>query len=101
MIVSLSNCIAIEMDWHSSLSIVTSYELDDRRIGDRFPAMTEMFLFSTATRPSLEHTQTLIQWVLGTLSPMVQRPGREDDHSPSSSEPYLHYLTRHLVVVLN
>jgi hypothetical protein len=30
-------------------------------------------------------TQPPIQWVLGLLTPGVERPGREDDHSSPSS----------------
>jgi hypothetical protein len=45
------------------------------------PGKSEMFfLFSTASRPSLEPTQHPIQWVLGG-----KRPGREADHLPPSS----------------
>jgi hypothetical protein len=41
--------------------------------------------FSTVSRPALGPTQPPIQWVLGTLSLEVKRPGREGDHSPPSS----------------
>jgi len=44
-----------------------------------------MFLFSTASRPTLGHTRPPIQWVPGALSPEVKRPECEADHSPSSS----------------
>jgi hypothetical protein len=40
----------------------------------------EIFRFAIASRPALGHTQPPIQWVRG-----VKRPGREADHSPSSS----------------
>jgi hypothetical protein len=43
------------------------------------------FLFATASCPALESTQPPIQWVPGTLSLGVKRPGREDDRSPPSS----------------
>jgi hypothetical protein len=56
-----------------------------------------MFLFTTGFRPALGSTQPPIQWVPGTLSLGIKRPGREADHSPSSSaeiqelvELYLH-----------
>jgi hypothetical protein len=39
-----------------------------------------LFLFTTASRTSLEPTQPPIQWVPGTLSLGVKRPGREADH---------------------
>jgi hypothetical protein len=44
-----------------------------------------IFLFTTASRPTLWPTQSLIQWVLGALFLGVKRLGREADHSPPSS----------------
>jgi hypothetical protein len=45
------------------------------------------FLFSASFRPALGSTQPPIQWVPGTLSPGVERPVREADHSlPASAE---------------
>jgi hypothetical protein len=44
-----------------------------------------IFLFSTASRTALGPTQSPIQWLPGTLSLGVKRPGRETDHSPPSS----------------
>jgi hypothetical protein len=55
-----------------------------------------IFLFTTASRTALGPTQPPIQWVPGSLSLGVRRPGREADHSPSSAkvkewvELYLH-----------
>jgi hypothetical protein len=47
----------------------------------------KIFLFSTASRPTLGPTQSPIQWVPKARSPGVMWPGREADHShPSSSE---------------
>jgi hypothetical protein len=43
------------------------------------------FLFTTASRPALGHTQPPIQWVSEVLSLGVKRPGREADHSPPSN----------------
>jgi hypothetical protein len=43
-----------------------------------------IFLFFTAYRPALGPIQPPIQWVLGAPSPVVNRPGREADHSPPS-----------------
>jgi hypothetical protein len=43
------------------------------------------FLFTTASRTALEPTQPPIQWVSDALSLEVKRPGREADHTPSSS----------------
>jgi hypothetical protein len=52
---------------------------------------------TTASRTALRPTQPPIQWVLGTVSLRLKRPGREADHSPPSSaevkecvELYLH-----------
>jgi hypothetical protein len=44
-----------------------------------------IFLFTTASRTTLETTQSPIQWVPGAISLGVERPGREADHSPLSS----------------
>jgi hypothetical protein len=42
-------------------------------------------LFATASRPALRPTQSPVKWVAGTLTSRFKRPGREADHSPSSS----------------
>jgi hypothetical protein len=44
-----------------------------------------IFLFTTTSRPALGPTQILIQWVPGSFSLGVKRPGCEADHSPQSS----------------
>jgi hypothetical protein len=44
-----------------------------------------IILFTTASRTALGPTQPSIQWVRGTVSLGVKRPGREADHSPPSS----------------
>jgi hypothetical protein len=44
-----------------------------------------IFLFTTASRTALGPTQPPIQWVCGVPSLRVKRPGREADHSSSSS----------------
>jgi hypothetical protein len=43
------------------------------------------FLFTTASRTALGPTQPPIQWVRGSLSLGVKRPGCEADHSPPPS----------------
>jgi hypothetical protein len=43
-----------------------------------------IFLFTTASRMALGHTQPPIQWVPGVLSLGVKRPGCEADHSPTT-----------------
>jgi hypothetical protein len=54
------------------------YGLDDRGFESRQG-------LGTASRPTLEPTQLLIQWVPGALSLGVKRAGREADHLPPSS----------------
>jgi hypothetical protein len=62
----------------SSVDVVTG-----GTAGVRFP--TGGRIFPTASRPALAVTQLPIQWVPGTVSPGVKRPGRETDHSALSS----------------
>jgi hypothetical protein len=44
-----------------------------------------IFLLTTASKPALGPTQPPVKWAPGALSLEVKRPGREADHSPSSS----------------
>jgi hypothetical protein len=44
-----------------------------------------IFLFTTVSETALGPTKPPIQWVTGTFSLGVNRPGREADHSPPSS----------------
>jgi hypothetical protein len=44
-----------------------------------------IFLFTTAFRPALEATERPIQWVQGSLSLGIKRPGREAEYSLSSN----------------
>jgi hypothetical protein len=44
-----------------------------------------IFLITTASRPALGSTRPPIQWIPGTLSLGVKRPGCEADHSSPSS----------------
>jgi hypothetical protein len=63
------------------------YELDDRVREFDFLRGLWIFLFTTASRKTLEPTQPPIQWVPGALSLGVMQPGREADYShPSSAE---------------
>jgi hypothetical protein len=57
-----------------------------RRERSSSPGRVKNFLFSTSSRPAVERTQPPIQWVPRALFPGVKRPGREDDHSPPTSE---------------
>jgi hypothetical protein len=72
----------------SSVGIALGYGLDDRGSRVRFPAGGwEFFFFTTASRTVLGPNQSPIQWVPGSLSLGVKRPGREADHSlPSSAD---------------
>jgi hypothetical protein len=45
----------------------------------------KIFPSSTASRPALGPAQPPIQWIPEVQSPEVQWPGREADHSPTSS----------------
>jgi hypothetical protein len=51
----------------------------------RLPARTKIFLFSASSRPTLGSILPPMQCVPGAISLGVERPGREDDHSPPSS----------------
>jgi hypothetical protein len=70
--------------------------MDDREFESRQALW--IFLFTTASRPTLGPTQPSIQWEPGALSLGVKRPGCEADHSPLSSAEvrmrglYLHSL---------
>jgi hypothetical protein len=68
----------------SSVGIELGYGQDNR--GLRFDSRRglEIFLFTTASRTALGHTQPSIQGKPGALSLGVKRPGREVDHSPPS-----------------
>jgi hypothetical protein len=46
----------------------------------------EAFLYSTASRPALEPTQSPIQWVPGALPPGINRQWSEALYSPPSGE---------------
>jgi hypothetical protein len=68
----------------SSVGIATGYRLDNSGWSSS-PGRANNYLFSTSSRLFLEHTQLPFQWVPGTLSPGVRRPGREADHLPPIS----------------
>jgi hypothetical protein len=53
--------------------------------GYEFRQELGILLFTTAFRPALEPTQPPVQWVTGALSLGLRQPGRETDHSPSST----------------
>jgi hypothetical protein len=63
----------------STVCTAAGYGLDSE-IGVRVPVGSK--IFASPYRPNqLRPTQPPIQWVLGTLSQGVNRPGRESDHS--------------------
>jgi hypothetical protein len=64
-------------------SIALGNGLDDR--GFESPQGLGIFLFDTMSRPAPGPTQPPLQWVPGAVSPGINRPGREADHSPPSS----------------
>jgi hypothetical protein len=83
-----------------SVGIALGYGLDDRSSRVRFPVGVGIFLFTTASRTAVGPTEPPTQWVTGSLSPGVKRPGRKADHSlPSGAEVkecvelYLHFPT--------
>jgi hypothetical protein len=51
-----------------------------------FPCRGKRYLFTKTSRLALGCTQYTFQWVLGALSPGIKRPGREVDHSFTSSD---------------
>jgi hypothetical protein len=71
------------LSWNISVGTATGYGLDDRC---SIPGWGwEIFLFDTVSGPALGPTQPPIQWVPGSFSLGIKRPGREADHSPPSS----------------
>jgi hypothetical protein len=70
----------------SVVGIAIGYGLDDRGVGVRVPVGSR--IFSSPSCPDRlwgPLNQPPIQWVPGTLSPGVKRPGFEADHSPLTS----------------
>jgi hypothetical protein len=64
------------------VQIALDYGLDDWGLDSQ--QELGIFIF-TASRQALGPTQHPIQWAQGALSLGVKRPGREADHSPTSS----------------
>jgi hypothetical protein len=61
------------------------YAFDWLRAQSSSPGRVKNFLFSTASRPTLEPTQPPVQWVPRSLSLEVKQPELETDHSPPAS----------------
>jgi hypothetical protein len=55
---------------------IPTYERFYLKCGFLYLLLQQIFLFTTASRPVLEPTQPPIQWVPGSLSLGVKRPGR-------------------------
>jgi hypothetical protein len=72
----------MEQSHDSSVGIGTGYGLDGQGSN---PGKGKIFLFPTTSRLALGPTQSPIQWVMGTISPGIKRPGHETNHSPPSS----------------
>jgi hypothetical protein len=68
----------------SSVGIALGYGLDDQGFRVRFPAGAGNFFHHRVQNGSGAHPATY-QWVPGTLSLGIKRPGLETDHSPPSS----------------
>jgi hypothetical protein len=77
-----SPCLTEKKSRDSSVGIETGYGLDGGGIRVRVPVRSRIF---SKSRLALGSTQPPIQWVPGSLSPGVKRPGREADHSPPAS----------------
>jgi hypothetical protein len=69
--------------WDSIDGIATGYGLDDQGVEVQVPVGSR--IFSTSSRLTLGSTKLPIQWVTGTLSSGVKRPGHEADHWPPAS----------------
>jgi hypothetical protein len=61
------------------------YGLDGRGGRSLSPGSAKNVLFSRLSRPALGPTQPPIQCIPEALSPRVNRPWREADHSPPNS----------------
>jgi hypothetical protein len=69
--------------WDRSVDVVI--RLRAGRTGFDSRRGLQIFLLATASIPALAPTQPPVQWVSGVLSKEVKQPGREADHSPTSS----------------
>jgi hypothetical protein len=69
----------------SSVGIALGYGLDDRGSRVRFSARAGNFSLHHRVQNGSGTHPVSYQWVPGTLSLVVKRPGREADHSPPSS----------------
>jgi hypothetical protein len=61
---------------------MTGYGLDG---WSPIPGRVEIFPFSIVSKPTLEPTQSPIQWIPAVVPAEVKRQEREANHSPPSS----------------
>jgi hypothetical protein len=57
--------------------------MNDREMGVRFSADSDILIFSITSRPALRPTQPPAQWTSTTLSPKIKQPRREADNLSS------------------
>jgi hypothetical protein len=62
----------------------------------RFPAVTGIILFTTASRTALDPTEPPIQGVPGASLLGIKRPGREAEHSPPTSAEFKEFVELYL-----
>jgi hypothetical protein len=95
--INYQSSFSIERDKSVLMCGTMGYGLDDRGSRVRFPAGAGNFFLHRRVRNGSGAHPASYQWVSGTLSLGVKRPGREADHSPPPSadvkewvELYLH-----------
>jgi hypothetical protein len=75
----------INVSRDSVVGLANRYWLDDRGVGIPSPGGVKNFHLSMSLRLVLESIQPSIHWIPGAPSAGVKLPGREADHSSSSS----------------
>jgi hypothetical protein len=65
----------------NAVGITAGCGLDGRGVEVRVPLGANVLSFPRRSRQVLGPTQPPVQWIAGALSPGVNRPGREADHS--------------------
>jgi hypothetical protein len=69
----------------SATDNATGYGFSYQGVGSSSPGRVKNFNFSISSKPALEPTQPPVQWVPWSLSPGINLPGFEADHSPPTS----------------
>jgi hypothetical protein len=76
----------VEEEQGSSVSIVSGYGLDNRKVGVRFPAQAKDFSSNLCVQTgSGAHPASCTMGTGGPFRGSKARPGRDADHSPSYS----------------